>query len=108
MEETKEANLKLFCADVLKLITSQKKNTCKSNLSLAITTTRKYLKQNELTLAHTDKTNKLCMMSKNDLISETEKILQDTSTYKPIEKSACEKLEKQANKILKTLNLKFG
>ena len=51
----------------------------------------------------TDKSNRLCVTKASEMIVRTEEILKDRSTYKPINKSKKNSLEKQANTMINNI-----
>lgn len=106
LEEESETNLKLFKAEVLNVIKTEVGKTEKSNskrIRNNLKKTKRFLNKNNLTVAPTDKSNKLIVIDNNDLISETEKILQDSETYRRLDKSRISNTENQANKLLKSI-----
>jgi len=70
--------------------------------SKQINEAKKFFQREKLVAISSDKTKKLVIENSNDITSRTEKILADSKTYKPIQKSRQTSISKQANKITKS------
>ena len=104
MPNDEELNLALFKKEVINAV-SQEAEFCKQSKSFRkinkqIKNSKHFLKQNELSVVATDKSNRLCVTHDNDIVNRTESILMDEAIYKRIDKSKHKSLEKQANQLV--------
>ncbi len=104
MNSEQEVNLLLFKDEVVKVV---KQEVCKTKrmpvyrqMSHDFKTSTAFLKNNDLTVVATDKTNRLSVLRVPDLNEKIEAILNDDSTYKILESSKKVSLEKQGNKLI--------
>ena len=101
LNEKEENNIKLFRAEVLNLIGKQKNTKESKSISTSIKNTRSFLNENNLSVLPTDKTNKLAVMKRDQVVQQTENILNDTTTYRSVPVSRVRNIENQANRLVR-------
>ena len=89
---------------IIKNEMNKTKKTAKYKLiSDDIRKTKKFLSQNELVAVPSDKTNRIVVTEKSAFDESTKRILQDIDTYELLPRSKSKSLEKQANKIVRSV-----
>ena len=105
MDDQLENNLKLFEAEAKNLMRKEVQFLKKGNLykktNRIKSDSRIFLKQNNLLVIPSDKSNRNIVVDKKSIISRTEDILNDNSTYKYREKSKNSSIENQANCLIR-------
>ena len=107
MSNDQELNLALFKKEVSDAIEKEvefcKQSKSYRKISKQIKNSKHFLKENDLSVVATDKSNRLCVTSNKNMIDRTESILKDEMTYKLINKSKHKALEKQANQLVNNI-----
>ena len=107
LNKSEEENLALFKAEAFSVIEkeiSKTKNSSKyKTLQCNISKARKYMNDKQMIAIPSDKTNRVVVTNQTDYIKDIEEMLQDPETYKQLQKSKSKALEKQANKIVRSV-----
>ena len=113
MCQEKENKLQYFKDKALEIITKEaklvkNKKNYKQDTAL-IQSTRQFLTENAVKACSSDKTNRFVISKCNSLMKRTENLLNDTSSYSILENDNINKIENQANALIrKTCNNTFS
>ncbi|MEL7308993.1 MAG: reverse transcriptase domain-containing protein, partial [Pseudomonadota bacterium] len=107
MTEDKESNLYCFSKEIKDVLEEEAKSLKNSeaykDTLLKAKKAKAFLNKNDLECIRSDKTNRLVISESQTLESRNQKLLQDKDTYKLLSKSKSESIEKQANKLIKSI-----
>ena len=106
MKDEAENNLKLFQFEAKKILEKEysymKRNTKYKYCDNVVKKTEAFMKTNNLLAVSSDKTNRIVVTDKLSFIQRVENVLSDTNIYKPLPKSKCNAIEKQANTLIRS------
>lgn len=107
MKNSDEEKLALFKSEALRVIEKEMTKTKNSNkyknIQKDIDKTKKFMKDRDLAVVQSDKTNRIVVTNQQKYKESTEEMLQDQNTYKLLRKSKSKSLEKQANNIIRSV-----